>query len=77
MSKPSTPEESLAGKFYWPSDEYSIPADNLCWNRAPSPNSDFFCVRALNHPGKCQFHWSPTIRDCSHRRAAAEAEPQS
>lgn len=59
----------LDGKFYWPSDEYSIPADNLCWHRPPSPNADFFCVRPLGHPGKHEHHWSPTIKDHSHKTA--------
>lgn len=59
----------IAGKFYWPSEEYSVPADNLCWHIPPEPNRDFRCIRPFGHSGKCQHAWSPTIRDYSHRRA--------
>jgi len=64
----------IAGKFYWPSPEYSIPADNLCWHVPPSPNRDFRCTRSFGHPGKCQHEWSPTIKDHSHRTALAAAK---
>lgn len=69
--KPTTPDPSLAGKFYWPSLEYSTPADNLCWDIPPAPNRDFRCVRPLGHPGKCDHRWSVTIKDHSHKMAPA------
>lgn len=65
--------EWLAGKFYWPHDGYSTPADNLCWHIPPAPNADFRCVRPLGHPGRHLHEWSPTIRDYSHRAALAKA----
>jgi hypothetical protein len=58
------------GMFYWPSPEYSIPADNLCWHVPPAPNRDFRCVRPAGHPGKHQHAWSPTIKDHSHHAAS-------
>lgn len=61
------PPASLAGKFYWPSDEFSTPADNLCWHAPPSPDADFRCVRPHGHPGRHQHEWSPAIRDHSHK----------
>jgi hypothetical protein len=67
--KPTTPSLGLVGRFYWPSPEYSTPADNLCWDIPPAPNRDFKCVRALGHPGKCQHQWSPVIKDHSHKAA--------
>lgn len=57
----------IAGKFYWPSDNYSISSSNLCWHTPPAPNRDFRCVRPFGHPGKCEHHWSPTIKDHSHK----------
>jgi hypothetical protein len=62
---PQGPVARLAGKHYWVSDEYSVPADNLCWNNAPEPNRDCLCVRDLNHLGRCKFVYSPLIRDYS------------
>ena len=62
-----TTNHEIAGKFYWPSDEYSIPADNLCWHIPPEPNRDFRCTRPASHPGKHQYEWSPTIKDHSHK----------
>lgn len=68
----TTPGE-IEGKFYWPSAEYSVAADNLCWHIPPEPNRDFRCVRPYGHPGKCLHEWSPTIKDHSHRdRAQSE-----
>lgn len=67
------PDPTLAGMFYWPSAEYSIPADNLCWHSPPSPDADFFCIRRLGHPGKHKHHWSPTIKDHSHHAKATGA----
>lgn len=62
---PQGPVARLAGKHYWVSDEYSVPADNLCWNNAPEPNRDCLCVRDLNHLGRGKFVYSPLIRDYS------------
>lgn len=67
------PPGEIAGKFYWPSPEYSIPADNLCWHIPPAPNGDFRCIRPFGHPGKCQHVWSPVIKDWSHRAALQSA----
>lgn len=58
---------NLAGKFYWPSDDFSTPADNLCWHVPPSPNADYRCVRQAGHPGRHAHDWSPTIKDHSHK----------
>lgn len=57
------------GKFYWPSDEYSAPAEYFCWHVPPSPNADFKCVRQDGHAGKHHYEWSPDIRDYSHKDA--------
>lgn len=62
-----TPDPGLAGQFYWPRDDFSTPADNLCWHVPPSPNADFRCVRTLGHPGAHQHAWSPIIKEHSHR----------
>ena len=67
-----TPAEELMGRYYWPSDEYSVPADNLCWHVPPAPNRDFRCIRPAGHPGKHEYEWSPTIKGHSHRHAKAE-----
>ena len=75
MAAHTTPAPELAGKFYWPSPEYSTPANNLCWHTPPAPNRDFRCIRALGHPGKCLHEWSPTVRDYSHRAHAEGAGP--
>ena len=64
------PSPQLVGKFYWPRDDFSAPADNLCWHIPPSPNADFRCVRPLGHRGRHQYEWSPCIRDYSHRAIA-------
>lgn len=65
------PRSRLAGQFYWPSAEYSIPADDLCWHIAPSPNADFRCVRKIGHPGKHEFRYSPRLKPHSHKREIA------
>lgn len=57
----------FAGKFYWPSAEFSVRADNLCGHNLPSPNADFTCVRTSGHPGKHHYEWSIDIRDYSHK----------
>lgn len=67
MSKRYPPNARLAEQFYWPSAEYSVPADNLCWHAPPSPNADFRCVREIGHPGKHDYQWSPVIKDHSHK----------
>jgi hypothetical protein len=59
------PVPFLAGKHLWVSDEFSHPADNLCWNRAPSPDADCLCTREINHRGRCNYVWSPDIRNYS------------
>ncbi len=56
----------LAGKFYWPRDDYSTPADNLCWHIPPNPDADFRCVRSSGHAGKHRYEWSPRIVAFSH-----------
>lgn len=56
-----------AGKFYWPSDEYSTPAEGHCWHVPPSPNADFRCIRRADHPGQHHYAHSPTIRTWSHK----------
>lgn len=61
----------FARKHIWLSDEFSVPAETLCLNRAPSPNADCFCTRAVDHPGRCQFIWSPDTRDHSWKEAVA------
>lgn len=55
------------GMFYWPSDHYSVPADNLCWHAAPSPYADHFCIREEGHPGKHKFECTPILRSFSHK----------
>ena len=57
----------MAGKFYWPSAEYSAPAEFHCWHVPESPNADFRCVRRAGHPGKHHYEWSPDVRDYSHK----------
>lgn len=52
LTEERTVPGEIAGKFYWPSEEYSVPADNLCWHIPPEPNRDFRCVRTFGHPGK-------------------------
>lgn len=73
--KPRQPGEPLIGLFenthIWLSDEFSVPADTLCLNRAPSPNADCFCLREVGHRGRCAFTWSPDMRGHSWKEAAA------
>lgn len=57
------------GRFYWPSDDYSVPADNLCFHIPPSPDADHRCIRPAGHPGRHQYviaTWG-AIRDYSHK----------
>lgn len=62
---------ATAGMFYWPTDHYSVPADNLCWHVPPSPDADYRCVRERGHPGKHRFVWSPKLTDKPHDAHAA------
>lgn len=55
----------LTGKHYWPSDEFSVPADDLCWHVPPSPNADYRCVRTAGHRGRHSHEMTPTVRDYS------------
>ena len=57
----------LSGMFYWPRNDFSTPADNLCWHVPPSPNGDYRCVRPIGHPGKHGYAWAPVIKDHSHK----------
>jgi hypothetical protein len=57
----------MSGKFYWPSAEYSTPAELHCWHVPPSPNADFRCIRREGHPGQHYYAHSPTIRPWSHK----------
>lgn len=61
------PLGEIAGKFYWPTPEYSAPADDLCWHIPLAPNRDFRCIRPFGHTGRCDHAWSPAIKDFSHR----------
>jgi hypothetical protein len=65
MVATSNNPHNFAGKHYWPVDHFSTPADALCLNMAPSPDSDCWCVRPAGHAGAHQYEWSPTIRDYS------------
>lgn len=60
--------DDLKGKFYWPRDHYSVPADNLCFDTPPPPDADFRCVRPEGHAGRHQYEWHPLIRDYSHKQ---------
>ena len=62
--------QQTAGKFWWPSEDYSVPADNLCWHIPPSPNADYRCIRERGHKGRHKFDWSPRLRDYSHKQKA-------
>lgn len=65
MSATSNNPHNFAGKHYWPADHFSVPADTLCLNMAPSPDADHLCVRPSGHPGAHHYEWSPSIRDYS------------
>lgn len=52
-------------KHVWYSDSYSLPESQVCLNRAPSPDADFFCRRAKGHRGKCDFEYGSGRRDYS------------
>lgn len=69
---PFAPNEHLKGKFYWPVDHYSIPADNLCYHY----QDEFFdcpCVKPSGHGGAHQYEYSPTIKDHSHKATLANS----
>lgn len=70
---PFAPNEHLKGKFYWPVEHYSIPADNLCYHY----QEEFFdcpCVKPSGHSGAHQYTFSPTIKDASHKAALQKSE---
>jgi len=60
----------MRGKHVWLADHFSVPAETLCLHRAPSPNADCFCLRAIGHPGTHTFHMQPDVRDDSWKGAA-------
>jgi hypothetical protein len=63
---PYAPNEWLKGKFYWPVDHYSVPADNLCWH-VMDGSFDCPCTKPRGHPGKHQYTFDADIRDYSHK----------
>jgi hypothetical protein len=60
------------GYHYWPRDHFSVPAETICFERAPSPNADHFCVREKGHKGKCLFDYSPDVRSYSHKQSTRQ-----
>lgn len=60
-------------EYYWPAPHFSVPADTICQNRAPSPNADHFCTRPKGHAGKHVFEYSPVFRSYSHKDIKARA----
>lgn len=60
-------EDIVERRFWWPSEHYSVPLEDRCMHVPPAPNRDFRCMRATGHPGKHEYHWSPVIRDYSHK----------
>lgn len=71
MGASSNNPRDFTGKHYWPADHFSVPADGLCLNMAPSPDTDFWCIRQKGHPGTHEYEWSPSIRDRSWKDDAA------
>jgi hypothetical protein len=55
------------GWFVWLSEEYSVPAEQVCYRDAPAPNRDFKCIRAAGHEGKCRFSAEAHLRQQSHK----------
>lgn len=55
--------------YYWPTDEYSIPADGLCLHVPPEPNRDHRCVREDGHKGKHEYVYAAdgAFRPYSHK----------
>lgn len=69
---PFRPTEHLKGKFYWPVDHYSIPADNLCYHF----EEEFFdcpCVKMMGHSGAHEYRFSPRIEAHSHKAKATSS----
>lgn len=63
---PFAPNEHLKGKFYWPADHYSVPADDMCCHY----NEEFFdcpCVLKSGHDGPHIHVFDPVIKDHSHK----------
>jgi predicted Zn-ribbon and HTH transcriptional regulator len=54
-------------RHYWPTNDWSTPADDFCMHELPSPNADFRCIREKDHPGEHKHVWSPDIREYSHK----------
>lgn len=65
MSATSNNPRNFSGKHYWPADHFSVPAESMCFNMAPSPDADCWCIRQKGHPGDHQYRYSPLIRDYS------------
>lgn len=42
-------------EHYWPSDNYSVPAEGICLHTPPSPNGDHRCVREIGHKGRHEY----------------------
>lgn len=59
------------GKHYWPADHFSVPAEGVCFNIAPSPDADCLCIREKGHAGAHRYEWSPDIRSYSWKDPAA------
>jgi hypothetical protein len=57
----------FSGKHYWMTDHFSVPAEGLCLNIAPSPNADHWCIREAGHPGRHHHVMQPDIRSHSWR----------
>jgi hypothetical protein len=52
-------------KHYWPTENFSTPADNMCLHIPPSPDGDYRCVKGEGHAGKHEYRWSPVIKSWS------------
>ena len=65
--KTPKPVSELQGKFWWPTEDWSLPADDLCWHVPPSPNADFRCVRERGHPGAHDHRYGVVIKGHSHK----------
>lgn len=63
---------ALKGKFWWPSPDYSVPADDLCWHIPPSPDADHRCIRERGHSGKHLFEICPKLTDFPHKKRTTE-----
>ncbi len=56
-------------RYYWPTDDWSTPADDFCMHEPPAPNRDFRCIRPIGHPGDHEHVWchNGIFRDYSHK----------